>query len=93
MSANKPIKPVYSTVPTLENFELEWIEMVCSDCGRRGRYNRDRARAEHGLQMTLNQFMRMKANCTRDTDPLRPCGVGCPDLAYMYQSAPFSDGP
>jgi len=85
------MKTVWSTVPTLGNFELPTIELLCTECDRRGRYNLERARAQHGDEMTLNQFMRLVANCPRDGDERRPCRIGCPDLAYMFTGAPFSD--
>jgi len=85
------IKPVTTITPTLGLFKLPVIEVDCSECGRRGRYNRDRAIERHGADMTVNQFMRLVANCPRDGDVKRPCRIGCADLAYMFQGAPFTD--
>lgn len=82
-------KATWSIVPTLGNFTLPTIELMCTECDRRGRYNLERARERHGPEMTLNQFMRITANCPRDGDAKRPCRVGCPDLAYMFTGAPF----
>lgn len=85
------IKPVTTIIPTLGLFKLPVIEIDCSECGRRGRYNRDRAIERHGPGMTLNAFMRLVASCPRDGDEKRPCRIGCPDLAYMFQGVPFTD--
>ena len=85
------IKPVTDPAPTLGMFKLPVIEIDCSECGRRGRYNRDRAIERHGPDMTMNAFMRLMANCPRDGDEKRPCRVGCSDLLYMFQGAPFTE--
>lgn len=82
-------RTIWSTVPTLGIFKLPQIEIICAECDRRGRYSLARAIEEHGPDMTLNQFMRLKANCPRDGNTQRPCRIGCPDLAYMFSEAPF----
>jgi hypothetical protein len=82
---------MWTKPPTLGMFNLPVIKLDCSECGRQGQYNRDRAIERHGRDMTLNQFMRMKANCPRDRNERRPCRVGCPDLVYMFTGAPFQD--
>lgn len=84
------ITPVIDPAPTLGMFKLPMIELDCSECGRRGRYNRDRAIEMHGAGMTVNQFMRLKANCPRDGNHKAPCRVGCSALLYMFQGAPFA---
>ena len=43
------------------------------------------------VDLTMNAFMRMVANCPRDGDEKRPCRVGCSDLLYMFQGAPFTE--
>lgn len=83
-------KTVIDPAPTLGMFKLAEIEIDCSECGRRGRYNRDRAIERHGADMTMNKFMRLMANCPRDGNERRPCRVGCSALLYMFQGAPFT---
>lgn len=85
------IKPVIDPAPTLGIFKLPVIKLDCSECGRSGQYGRDRAIQRHGADMTLNEFMRLMANCPRDGNEKRPCRVGCSDLLYMFQGAPFTE--
>lgn len=87
----RSVKPVIVPPPTLGMFKLPVIKITCSECGRAGQYSRDRAIERHGADMTLNAFMRLMANCPRDADEKRPCRVGCSDLLYMFQGAPFDD--
>lgn len=81
---------IWTKAPTLGMFKLPEIEIDCSECGRRGKYNRDRAIERHGAEMTVNQFMRLMADCPREGNESRLCRVGCSDLLYMFQGAPFT---
>lgn len=84
-------KPTSSPAPTLGMFKLPRIRIDCNECDRHGEYDRDRAIARHGADMTMYDFMRLVANCPRRDDQRHPCRLGCYDLAYMFRAEPMTD--
>ncbi|WP_377299636.1 hypothetical protein [Rhizobium sp. SGZ-381] len=86
----KLLKPVASPERTLSDFKLPQMQIVCSNCGRKGCYALSRLVARCGADMPIRAFIEhVSADCPQRKTGR--CRAGCDDLVGMWVGAPFTD--
>ena len=85
-----------SPLPTLADFPFERIYVECSTCGRRGFYNVEKLKEEHGPGARLFDLRRViAATCPAMQGPNGDdkCKVGYPELIGVHSGSPFTLDP
>ncbi|QRY70177.1 hypothetical protein JVX98_13140 [Ensifer sp. PDNC004] len=70
------------------------MEIECSTCDRKGRYKVSRLIEKWGGDMPIHSFIAsLGMTCPRYVrgHARERCGIGCQQLIYMFQGAPFSE--
>ncbi len=70
------------------------MEIECANCDRKGRYKVSRLIEKWGADMPIATFIAsLGMTCPRyvRASKFDSCGIGCQQLIYMFQKAPFTE--
>ena len=68
------------TSMTLGEYSKPMVRVICSRCGRKGRYRKETLLALHGPDVTMPDLLHLIAKCERHGQLGDPCGVRYGDL-------------
>lgn len=75
---------------TLNDFTLPQMNLICTSCPRRGRYDLQRLKKRFGENAPIHDVIEAIVGECREKMHGR-CGAGCDDLVWMFSPIPFSD--
>jgi hypothetical protein len=79
---------------TLRDFKEPFMEIECRNCPRKGRYKVSRLIEKWGPNLLIRTFIAsVGMTCPKYVRNGRHdrCGIGCPQLTYMFSAAPFTE--
>ncbi len=79
---------------TLRDFKEPFMEIMCRNCSRKGRYKVSPLIEKWGPDLMISSFIaNLGFTCPRYVKKNRfePCGIGCQQLTHMFSPAPFTE--
>lgn len=79
---------------TLRDFKEPFMEIECRNCSRKGRYKVARLIEKWGPDLLIRSYIAsLGMTCPKyvRNDRHGRCGIGCPQLTYMFSPAPFTE--
>lgn len=79
---------------TLRDFKEPFMEIECRNCSRKGRYKVSRLIEKWGPDLLIRSYIAsLGMTCHKYVRGSKydRCGIGCPQLTYMFSPAPFTE--